>query len=81
MSVKIHMVTAGLSACGTSRRGQRFWKKGLGREEVGHWGGGVPLKGWGGFAERGQNGRGEVGLRDGEGLFTSDFSQNSCWRL
>lgn len=36
MSVKVHVVTAGLCACGTSGRVQRFWKRGLRREEVGH---------------------------------------------
>lgn len=56
------MVTAGLSTCGTSGGGggQRFWKRGFKREEVGHWGGGVPFKGWGRFAERGQDGRGRT---------------------
>lgn len=81
MSVKVHMVTAGLCACGTSGRGAEVLEEGpqKGGDRPPGWG--VPFKGWGGFVERGQDGRGEVGLGDGGGLFPSDFSQNSCWCL
>lgn len=47
MSNKAHVQTVGLSACGTSGRGQKVLREGLGgREEISHWVGSVSFRGY-----------------------------------